>query len=94
MKISRRDFIRLSALGLGSALITACGIDEALLIPDPTAVPMHTDLPPTQVSPLATATSPSEVLHSMGFDPFEGKVQTHQDNQYLYVESDGCLSTQ
>ncbi|MBT3188840.1 MAG: YHYH protein [Anaerolineae bacterium] len=89
MKISRRDFLRLSALGLGSALITACGMDEALLTPDPTAQPTHTHLPPTQVPPLATATSPSEVLHSMGFDAFEGKVNTYQDEQYLYVESDG-----
>ncbi|MCP4138868.1 MAG: YHYH protein [Chloroflexi bacterium] len=89
MKISRRDFLRLSALGLGSALATACGLDEKLLTPSPTAQPTHTHLPPTQVPPLATATSPSEILHSMGFDAFEGKVQTHQDDYYLYVESDG-----
>jgi len=38
MKLSRRDFLRLSALGLGSALITSCGMDKALLTPDPTAV--------------------------------------------------------
>ena len=89
MKLSRRDFLRLSALGLGSALITACGIDEALLTPEPTAVPPHTPLSPTQAPLLPTATSASEILHGMGFDAFAGKVKTYQDEQYLYVESDG-----
>lgn len=89
MKLSRRDFLRLSALGLGSALITACGMDEALLTPNPTAASTQTHLPPTQVPAVPTANSASEVLHSMGFDAFAGKVKTYQDEQYLYVESDG-----
>jgi hypothetical protein len=88
MKISRRDFLRLSTLGLGGALITACGVDEALLTLDPTAVPTHTPLVP--LSP--TATSAAEILHGMGFDAFAGKVKTYQDEHYLYVESEGMPS--
>ena len=89
MQISRRDFLRLSALGLGSALITACGMDETLLTPEQIILPTHTHLAPTQTPLPPTATSASEILHNMGFDAFEGKVQTHQDDRYLYVESDG-----
>lgn len=89
MKLSRRDFLRLSTLGFGGALITACGVDEVLITTDPTALPTHTLIAPTQVPLLPTATSPSEILHGMGFDAFEGKVKTYQDEQYLYVESDG-----
>ena len=75
MKISRRDFLRLSALGLGSALITACGIDEKLLTPDQfpaTQMPTSTHLAPTPSS-----TSVPEVLSGMGFDAFDGKVKTY-----------------
>ncbi|WP_428610697.1 twin-arginine translocation signal domain-containing protein, partial [Sedimenticola sp.] len=62
MKLSRRDFLRLSALGLGSALATACGMNKALLTPNPTAVPTHTSFPPTQASPFPTATAAAEIL--------------------------------
>ncbi|MCB9418191.1 MAG: YHYH protein [Ardenticatenaceae bacterium] len=92
MKLSRRDFLRLSALGLGSALVTACGLDKAVLTPDSTAVSTRTPLAPTQIRPFPTATSPSEILHGMGFAAFAGKVKTYQDAQYLYVESDGMPS--
>ena len=47
-KLSRRDFIRLSTVGLGSALLAACGV-QSLATPTATGVPTLLPLTPTAV---------------------------------------------
>ena len=79
MSISRRDFLRLSAYGFGSAFLAACGYrpGDTPTPLDPTAMPA---LSPTVVS---------QALSELGFEAFANKVTVHQDEQYLYVESNG-----
>ena len=93
IKLTRRDFIRLSALGLGSALLAACGVEESVLIESERPIIHAATLVPTKApppTPTAFApTSTTEILSGMGFDAFKGKVTTYQDERYLYIESDG-----
>ncbi|MFN8399513.1 MAG: YHYH protein [Anaerolineales bacterium] len=79
MSITRRDFLRLSAYGFGSAFLAACGYrpGDAPAPLSPTTMPA---LSPTVVS---------QALSELGFNAFADKVTVHQDEQYLYVESNG-----
>jgi uncharacterized protein (DUF362 family) len=51
-KISRRDFLRLAATGVGALALAACGVEE---LAAPTSVP-PTDLPTATTEPTATNT--------------------------------------
>ena len=79
MPITRRDFLRLSAYGFGTTFLAACGYRPGDVPPplNPTDAP---DLSPTVIS---------QALTELGFDAFADRVKTHQDEQYLYVESNG-----
>ncbi len=83
MSITRRDFLRLSAYGFGTTFLAACGFrpgDPALLNP--------TDLP--ALSPTVI----SQALTELGFEAFADTVKIYQDEQYLYVESNGMPAHQ
>ena len=79
MTITRRDFLRLSAYGFGATFLAACG-----LAPDGKTIG----------SPSLTPTVVSQALKELGFASFINPVQTHQDDQYLYVESNGMPAHQ
>ena len=74
MTITRRDFLQLSAYGFGAVLLSACGVTEdRKIIRQP-------NLTPTVVT---------QALKELGFASFANQLKTHQDGQYLYVESNG-----
>ncbi len=79
MSITRRDFLRLSAYGFGTTFLAACGFKpaDAPLASYPTELPA---LSPTVIS---------QALTELGFEAFASRVKTYQDEQYLYVESNG-----
>ena len=79
MSITRRDFLRLSAYGFGTAFLAACGFRSGDNPPplNPTDLPA---LSPTVIS---------QALTELGFEAFADKVKVYQDAQYLYVESNG-----
>lgn len=78
MSISRRDFLRLSAYGFGATFLAACraGVDNQLNL-TATAIPA--------LSPTIT----EQALTELGFEAFADSVKIHQDDQYLWVESNG-----
>ena len=79
MSITRRDFLRLSAYGFGTAFLAACGFRPG-------------DNPPPlnlTESPALSPTVISQALTELGFEAFADKVKAYQDAQYLYVESNG-----
>ena len=83
MSITRRDFLRLSAYGFGTTFLAACGFrpgDPPLL--NPTELPA---LSPTVIS---------QALTELGFEAFADTVKIYQDEQYLYVESNGMPAHQ
>ncbi len=79
MSITRRDFLRLSAYGFGTAFLAACGFRSGDNPPplNPTDLPA---LSPTVIS---------QALTELGFEAFADQVKVYQDAQYLYVESNG-----
>lgn len=77
MSLTRRDFLRLTAYGFGSAVLSACGLRRPPAPPDTAAAPA---LSPTLVS---------QALTELGFAPFADTIRVSQDSQYLYVESNG-----
>ncbi len=79
MSITRRDFLRLSAYGFGTAFLTACGYGTG-----GNPAPLN----PTDM-PALSPTVISQALTELGFAAFADKVKVYQDNQYLYVESNG-----
>ena len=74
MTITRRDFLRLSAYGFGATFLAACGL-----------TPNGHRIAPANLTPAVV----SQALQELGFASFANQVQTHQDSQYLYVESNG-----
>ena len=79
MSITRRDFLRLSAYGFGTAFLAACGFRPG-------------DNPPPlnlTESPALSPTVISQALTELGFEAFANQVKVYQDAQYLYVESNG-----
>ncbi len=84
MSITRRDFLRLSAYGFGTAFLTACGYGVG---GNPAPLNM-TD------NPALSPTIISQALTELGFGAFADKVKVYQDSQYLYVESDGMPAHQ
>ncbi|MFN8413917.1 MAG: YHYH protein [Anaerolineales bacterium] len=79
MSISRRDFLRLSAYGFGTTFLAACGFRPG----DPPPPLNPTELP--ALSPTVT----SQALTELGFAAFADRLKIYEDNQYLYVESNG-----
>lgn len=79
MSITRRDFLRLSAYGFGSAFLAACGYRPG---------DMPSPLNPT-ATPALTPAVISQALSELGFEAFADKVIVHQDDNYLYIESNG-----
>lgn len=86
MSLSRRDFLRLSAYGFGTAFLAACGYR-----PDNPSTPIS--FTPTDIPDL-TLTVVSQALKELGFEAFADTVITHKDDQYLYVESNGMPAHQ
>lgn len=83
MSLTRRDFLRLSAYGFGTAFLAACGYRPGDA-PPPLAASM----------PALTPTVISQALTELGFEAFADTVKTYQDNQFLYVESNGMANHQ
>ena len=79
MSITRRDFLRLSAYGFGTAFLAACGFR-----PGDNPPPLN----PTEL-PALSPTVTSQALKELGFEAFADQLKVYQDAQYLYVESDG-----
>jgi hypothetical protein len=79
MSITRRDFLRLSAYGFGTAFLAACGFR-----PGDNPPPIN----PTEL-PALSPTVISQALTELGFEAFADQVKVYQDAQYLYVESNG-----
>ncbi len=79
MSITRRDFLRLSAYGFGAAFLAACGYGTG-----GNPAPLN----PTDM-PALSPTVISQALTELSFEAFADKVKFYQDNQYLYVESNG-----
>lgn len=79
MTITRRDFLRLSAYGFGTAFLAACGYRPG------------NNPPPLNFNemPALTPVVISQALEEIGFKAFADKVKIYQDAQYLYVESNG-----
>lgn len=78
MSMTRRDFLRLSAYGFGTAFLAACGFRPG------NPPPLNLD-----EMPALTPVVISQALEELGFKAFADKVKIYQDNQYLYVESNG-----
>jgi YHYH protein len=86
MSITRRDFLRLSAYGFGTAFLAACGYRPSN---GPPPVVSHlTD------TPALSPTDISQALTELGFKAFADRVKIHQDQEYLYVESNGMPAHQ
>lgn len=81
MCLSRREFLRWSALGLGGVLLAGCGAGAPPLPPNGNR--------PTQ-SGVGTAVGlTASVATKPGFEAFADQIKTLSDGRYLYVESNG-----
>ncbi|MFN8491547.1 MAG: YHYH protein [Caldilineaceae bacterium] len=80
MSISRRELLGLLTYGFGATLLAACGHRP-------------TDPPPTPLSltamPGLTPVVVVQALQALGFAAFANAIKLYQDEQYLYVESNG-----
>lgn len=82
MSITRRDFLRLSLLGVGGTFLSAFKAHDHSQL-------MGIPAPGMSVNANVTPTQTSLELPWLGFDSFAETVSTHNDDRYLYVESEG-----
>lgn len=79
MSISRRDLFSLFSYGFGAVLLSACGRG-----PDQPAPPVSLTAVPG-LTPVVVR----QALQELGFESFANAVKVYEDEQYLYVESNG-----
>lgn len=79
MSISRRELLGLLSYGFGTALLAACGHR-----PDDPPAPLALTAMPG-LTPIVVI----QALQALGFAAFADSLKLYQDEQYLYVESNG-----